>query len=187
MWGIYRALRLTTFCGRCRRVLCCGQVKVSVENSEPKLKILIDPQEFLPKLSLLKDEMMKMKSAIDASRAYELPERHDPLYLFFDNDFLLGTGTFDIARCGLTDLPLPSLCTVFLISVATIPRVFLNVALVYSYALARVLGVQPGDGRRGEDAGDQERRRAVQHRRPPRGAFPTTHTPPYLIPTKRPI
>ena len=35
---------------------------------------------------------MKMKSAIDASRAYELPERHDPLYLFFDNDFLLGTG-----------------------------------------------------------------------------------------------
>ena len=24
-------------------------------------------------------------------RDYELPERHDPLYLMFDNDFLLGT------------------------------------------------------------------------------------------------
>ncbi len=30
------------------------KVKVCVENSEPKLSILIDPQEFLPKLSLLK-------------------------------------------------------------------------------------------------------------------------------------
>jgi hypothetical protein len=94
-------------------------VKVSVENSEPKLKILIDPQEFLPKLSLLKDEMMKMKSAIDASRAYELPERHDPLYLFFDNDFLLGTGTCHFAGCGMVWLascfPLHRL-----ISVATI-------------------------------------------------------------------
>jgi len=30
------------------------RVKVSVENSLPKLSILIDPQEFLPKLSLLK-------------------------------------------------------------------------------------------------------------------------------------
>ena len=36
-----------------------------MENSEPKLKILIEPSEFLPKLSLLKDEMMKMKGAID--------------------------------------------------------------------------------------------------------------------------
>jgi hypothetical protein len=54
------------------------------------LSILIDPTEFLPKLSLLKDEMMKLRSAIDGSREYELPERHDPLYLMFDNDFLLG-------------------------------------------------------------------------------------------------
>jgi hypothetical protein len=30
------------------------RVKISVENSNPKLSILIDPQEFLPKLSLLK-------------------------------------------------------------------------------------------------------------------------------------
>jgi len=69
------------------------RVKISVENSNPKLSILIDPQEFLPKLSLLKDEMMKLRSAIDAGRDYNLPERHDPLYLMFDNDFHLGTAT----------------------------------------------------------------------------------------------
>lgn len=66
-------------------------MKVSVENSNPKLSILIDPQEFLPKLSLLKDEMMKLRGAIDGNREYELPDRHDPLYLMFDNDFHLGT------------------------------------------------------------------------------------------------
>jgi hypothetical protein len=65
-------------------------VKVCVENSEPKLSILIDPQEFLPKLSLLKDEMMKLRAAVQAGRDYELPERHDPIYLMFDNDFHLG-------------------------------------------------------------------------------------------------
>jgi len=66
------------------------RVKIHVENSEPKLSILIDPQEFLPKLSLLKDEMMKLRSAIDSGRSYTLPERHDPIYLMFDNDFHLG-------------------------------------------------------------------------------------------------
>ncbi len=69
------------------------RVKISVENSQPKLSILIDPQEFLPKLSLLKDEMMKLRSAIDAGREYECPERHDPIYLMFDMDFHLGTAT----------------------------------------------------------------------------------------------
>lgn len=69
------------------------KVKISVENSAPKLSILIDPNDFLPKLSLLKDEMMKLRSAIDAGREYVLPERHDPLFLMFDNDFLLGTAT----------------------------------------------------------------------------------------------
>lgn len=66
------------------------KVKVSVTNSDPAYSILIDPAEFLPKLALLKDEMMKIKGALDAGRDYELPERHDPLYLMFDNDFLLG-------------------------------------------------------------------------------------------------
>lgn len=64
-----------------------------MENSSPKLSILIEPTDFLPKLSLLKDEMMKMRSAIDGNREYELPARHDPLFLMFDNDFHLGTAT----------------------------------------------------------------------------------------------
>jgi hypothetical protein len=69
------------------------KVKVSVENNNPKHSILLDPTEFLPKLSLLKDEMMKLRGAIDTKRDYELPEHHDPLFLMFDNDFHLGTAT----------------------------------------------------------------------------------------------
>jgi hypothetical protein len=47
----------------------------------------------MSKLSLLKDELMKLRSAIDSGRDYECPERHDPLYLMFDNDFHLGSST----------------------------------------------------------------------------------------------
>lgn len=36
-------------------------MKISVTNSDPNYSILIDPAEFLPKLALLKDEMMKLK------------------------------------------------------------------------------------------------------------------------------
>jgi hypothetical protein len=54
------------------------------------LSILIEPTDFLPKLSLLKDEMMKLRGAIEGGREYELPTRHDPLFLMFDNDFHLG-------------------------------------------------------------------------------------------------
>ena len=35
---------------------------------------------------------------MDMGRDYELPERHDPLYLMFDNDFLLGIAYYD-ATC----------------------------------------------------------------------------------------
>lgn len=66
------------------------KVKISVENSAPKLSILIEPTDFLPKLSLLKDEMMKLRGAIDTGKDYDLPARHDPLFLMFDNDFHLG-------------------------------------------------------------------------------------------------
>ena len=69
------------------------RVKISVQNEEPKLSILMEPAEFLSKLSLLKDELMKLRTAIDSGREYECPERHDPLYLMFDNDFHLGTAT----------------------------------------------------------------------------------------------
>jgi hypothetical protein len=70
------------------------KVKISVENSDPKLSILIDPPEFLPKLSLLKDEIRKLRAAIEAGNyEYNIPERHDPIYLMFDNAFHLGTAT----------------------------------------------------------------------------------------------
>lgn len=69
---------------------CIPKVKIIVENSMPKYSVLIDPANFLSKLSLLKDETMKLRNAIENGRDYEIPERHDPLYLMFDNDFLLG-------------------------------------------------------------------------------------------------
>jgi hypothetical protein len=83
------------------------KVKISVKNSAPKYAILIDPTEFLPKLSLLKDELMKLRAAIDAGREYELPERHDPLYLMFDNDYLLGYHEY-LTECdfNIYDIPL---------------------------------------------------------------------------------
>jgi hypothetical protein len=86
------------------------RVKVCVENSDPKLSILIDPQEFLPKLSLLKDEMMKLRAAITAGREYAIPERHDPIYLMFDNDFHLGTHeTLHFPSLSFPSFPFPSL------------------------------------------------------------------------------
>jgi len=69
------------------------RVKISVTNKNPKHEILMDPNEFLPKLSLLKDELMKLRTAIESEREYTLPEKHDPLNIFFDNDFHLGTAT----------------------------------------------------------------------------------------------
>ena len=66
------------------------KVKISVTNVKPKYSILLDPQDFLQKLGLLKDESMKLKSAIDSKREYTLPTMHDPLNLMFDNDFHLG-------------------------------------------------------------------------------------------------
>ena len=67
--------------------------KIEVKNSQPKYQINIDPQEFLPKLGILRDELMKLTSAIEDGRDYEIPTAHDPIYLMFDNDYLLGVAT----------------------------------------------------------------------------------------------
>lgn len=69
------------------------KIKVLVENSNPKYSIYMDPVDFLSKVSLLKDELMKLRSSIEIGREYIIPERHDPMYLLFDADFHLGTAT----------------------------------------------------------------------------------------------
>lgn len=69
------------------------KTKISVTNSHPKLSILMDSHIFLEKLSLLKMEMMEMRKALDSNYEYSVPERHDPLYVMFDNDFLIGRVT----------------------------------------------------------------------------------------------
>jgi hypothetical protein len=64
-------------------VRCCSLYLAHLILSHPT-------SHFLPLHSLLKDEMMKLRSAIDGNRSYEVPERHDPVYLMFDNSFHLG-------------------------------------------------------------------------------------------------
>ncbi len=55
--------------------------------------------------------MMKLRSAIDSGRDYELPERHDPLYLMFDNDFLLGECLMLLTLCYFNDVQ----CVIFVL------------------------------------------------------------------------
>lgn len=50
----------------------------------------IDPFEFTKGFSVLRDEMQKLRNAIENEREYMLPEQHDPVTLLFDNTFFLG-------------------------------------------------------------------------------------------------
>jgi hypothetical protein len=112
--------------------------QISVENSAPKLSILIEPTDFLPKLSLLKDEMMKLRSSIDAGRDYELPDRHDPLFLMFDNDFHLGKKNYGILYyynyCYFVH-------TIYIVFFAYISLLILLFAYRYGDPLARVFAI----------------------------------------------
>lgn len=69
------------------------KVKIKVHNGKTEETILVDPFEFLQGLSILKDEMMKLRQAVENDREYTISERNDPLYLLFDITFHLGTVT----------------------------------------------------------------------------------------------
>jgi hypothetical protein len=69
------------------------KVKIKVHNNKTNETILVDPFEFLRGLSILKDEMMKLRQAVENDREYTISERNDPLYLLFDITFHLGTVT----------------------------------------------------------------------------------------------
>lgn len=66
---------------------------------------------------------MKLRSAIDGQRDYELPERHDPLYLMFDNDFHLGER--------------PPHCAVPFFRADRAPQVLLHIGLSISCTISR--------------------------------------------------
>lgn len=57
-----------------------------MENSDPSLTMFLEPEEFSEKVNILADEV----SILKWKAPYEIPEANDPLFLFFDNLFLLG-------------------------------------------------------------------------------------------------
>ena len=65
-------------------------VKVRVSNHASDEHVFIDPFEFTKGFSVLRDEMQKMRNAIENDREYLIPEQHDPVTLLFDNTFFLG-------------------------------------------------------------------------------------------------
>ena len=65
-------------------------VKVRVSNHASDEHVFIDPFEFTKGFSVLRDEMQKMRNAIENERDYTIPEQHDPVTLLFDNTFFLG-------------------------------------------------------------------------------------------------
>jgi len=65
-------------------------VKVRVVNHASDEHVFIDPFEFTKGFSVLRDEMQKMRNAIENEREYAIPEQHDPVALLFDNTFFLG-------------------------------------------------------------------------------------------------
>lgn len=69
------------------------KVKVKVENVGPDgtNSLLLDPMDFLRDLSVLKDELVHLRSAKDNSREYTVDPLHDPVRLLFDNTFKFGT------------------------------------------------------------------------------------------------
>eukprot|EP00329_Picozoa_sp_Boothbay-MS584-11_P007350 67563_4 len=65
-------------------------VKVKVSNNASNEHVFIDPFEFTKGFSVLRDEMQKMRNAIENEREYMVPEQHDPVTLLFDSTFFLG-------------------------------------------------------------------------------------------------
>ncbi|CAM9536993.1 unnamed protein product, partial [Ascophyllum nodosum] len=71
------------------------KVKVRVENSSitgDANSILLDPIDFLRGFSVLKDELVHLRTSKENGRSYTVDENHDPIKLLFDNTFHLGTG-----------------------------------------------------------------------------------------------
>ncbi|CAM9272315.1 unnamed protein product [Chrysoparadoxa australica] len=69
------------------------KVKVRVENTgvEGSNSILLDPNDFLTGFSVLKDELVHLRTALENDREYTVDEHHDPIQLLFQNTFHLGT------------------------------------------------------------------------------------------------
>ncbi len=69
-------------------------IKIEVQNLESDENIQIEVYEFNKALSWLKDEVKKLKIAIDDGKEYVVQKDRDPLTLFFDNTYHLGNAVF---------------------------------------------------------------------------------------------
>ena len=71
-------------------------VKVKVTNQSSGESIVLDPFEFVKAHAVLNDEASFIKGALSAGNDYYAPDFHEPVTLFFDHSFQLGTSIFFI-------------------------------------------------------------------------------------------
>jgi|EP01046_Picozoa_sp_COSAG06_P006820 hypothetical protein len=72
-------------------------VKVRVNNQASNEHVFIDPFEFTKGFSVLRDEMQKIRNALENEREYMIPEQHDPVTLLFDNTFFVSVNPMAVA------------------------------------------------------------------------------------------
>jgi hypothetical protein len=71
-------------------------VKVKITNQSSGESIVLDPFEFVKAHAVLNDEASFLKGALAAGNDYYAPDFHEPVTLFFDHSFQLGTSIFFI-------------------------------------------------------------------------------------------
>jgi len=67
------------------------KVKVKVVKTDSKESIFIDTFEFQRGLATIKDEILNLRNAIDNGRSYTVDHYADPVILFFENTFHVGS------------------------------------------------------------------------------------------------
>ena len=71
-------------------------VKVKITNQSSGENIVLDPFEFVKAHAVLNDELSFLTGALNAGNDYYAPDFHEPVTLFFDHSFQLGTAIFFI-------------------------------------------------------------------------------------------
>ena len=69
-------------------------VKVKITNQSSGETIVLDPFEFVKAHAVLNDELSFLTGALNAGNDYYAPDFHEPVTLFFDHSFQLGTAIF---------------------------------------------------------------------------------------------
>merc|ERR1711937_715243 len=67
------------------------KVKVKVVKTDSKESIFIDTFEFQRGLATIKNEILNLRNAIDNGRSYTVDHYADPVILFFDHTFHVGS------------------------------------------------------------------------------------------------